>query len=156
MSENPYESPSAPLTEPEPLPIRNRFRWRYIPAAICIIWGGLGTLFVLFSVVGAVQFIARVGITRMSLERVLNLTIKGIHSGMFLIAGWSWLRGQWLLALDLPVAAILVLPISLCLHYKVFDERIIHLENPSGDTGQSGKLAREMFLDPARWGFAIA
>jgi hypothetical protein len=43
--------------------------------------------------------------------KALKILRSEIAFGMFVVAGLSWVRGIWLLALDLPVAAIGLLAI---------------------------------------------
>ena len=60
----------------------------------------------LYLIVVAAQLIARLGTSQVSFTAmVLTITINGITSGMFLIAARLWLRGKWMLALGLMVAA---------------------------------------------------
>ena len=99
MSENPYKPPSAPLTETEPVSFWKRFRWQYIPAAICFFYGGFGILGALLLLVVSVMLIARLGMSRIRFDAmVLSIMMSGIGFGMFLVAGRSWLRGKWVRA----------------------------------------------------------
>jgi hypothetical protein len=112
VSENPYKPPSAPLTQTEPPSSAKWFRWRYIPAAICFFYGGLGVLAVLLLLVVSVMLIARLGTSRIRFDAmVLSIMMSGIGFGMFLVAGRSWLRGKWVRALVLTVAALVLLSI---------------------------------------------
>ena len=101
MPENPYQPPTAPLTEHEPQRARpgKRFRFRIVPAALCIFYGGALSLALAGQVVLVASVAARVGIARLDIGPVMLIfTVLGLSAASFLVAGSLWHRGKWGLA----------------------------------------------------------
>jgi hypothetical protein len=108
MLENPYRPPTIPPNEiqsGEAAP-RKRFRSRVIPATLCFTFGGLGVAAWVFQAVVMAAFVARAGRDRFNIDVIVF--VLGGQLGcfsLFLVAGWLWLRGRWLRALVVLLAA---------------------------------------------------
>jgi hypothetical protein len=119
MPENPYQPPSAPLTEEQATPVglRKRFRLRLIPATLCFVFGG-SSAFAFVLLVGLVVFlITRVGVSRIDFGVVMLVLIEvGLFAALLLFSGGLWLRGRWrsaLLSIVLAFVAAFLLDVTI-------------------------------------------
>jgi hypothetical protein len=80
MSENLYEPSTPPLAEAELISAREPFRWWYIPASICFMYGRVG------AVIGLLVLIAPPVASEATVTNVLR---SGLAFEMVLWAAWS-------------------------------------------------------------------
>jgi hypothetical protein len=112
MQDNPYQSPTAPITQSQPADgtRRRRFRFRYIPATLCFFYGGIGVLALLFLNVVIAAFVGRSGSVGVNFGP-LALIDAGLTSyfAIWIFAGRLWLKGRWLYAV---VTVVIILGIG--------------------------------------------
>jgi hypothetical protein len=111
MTENPYQPPKVELIDDQPsgASLLKRFRYRFIPATLCFVYGGLGLIACVILAVTVIPVIVRVGPERFNLVRMVlaSAVLCGVF-GLVIGSGWLWLRGKWLGAVSALVVAFLV------------------------------------------------
>jgi hypothetical protein len=111
MLENPYQPPNVELQEEEAFAARprKRFRFRFIPATLCFVYGGAGVIGCLILAVALIAALVRVGPEHFNVVRMtLAYTALCCFFGLVLGSGWLWLKGRWLGAVATLVAAIAI------------------------------------------------
>ncbi len=111
MTENPYQPPKVEVLHEQAGAVRprRRFRFRFIPATLCFVYGGCGTVGCLILAVTLIAFVVRVGPERFNLVRMTlaYAALCGLF-GLVLGSGLLWLRGKWIGAVATLVAGITI------------------------------------------------
>jgi hypothetical protein len=107
---NPYQSPQEPSPAVPATP--PRFRWRIIPATLCLIFGPLGFVVAVVMAIDTTIQISRhsgeIDIAPLYSNRIMALAGILAYAALT-FAGIFWLRGKWILAVVATLLCIIVM-----------------------------------------------